>query len=191
MADSLTFRTRYFDAGTGSVLHSGIYNREFSSMLASVAAAGLTYMALVNRGGSGWPAFAGLLGVALITFPLFRRYVFREQYLRTVFDKTQGRVSVFREGLYGRVVEDFPLAEIGNVLIETKRTVVENTDGVEFVKKISLQHHTAIPGFGEENALYLLTLKLAGGRDLIIFAGESMEDAISAHAVIKKFIENI
>ncbi len=160
-------------------------------MLASVAAAGLTYMAIASRGGSGLPAFAGLLGVALITFPLFRRFVFREQYLRTTFDRPRGKVSIFREGLYCRMVGGFPLADIKSILIETKKTAVENADGVEFVKKISLQHHTAIPGFGEENALYLLTLKLAGGRDLIIFAGKSMEDAISAHAVIKKFIENI
>ncbi|MBA4374179.1 MAG: hypothetical protein C0402_15115 [Thermodesulfovibrio sp.] len=185
----MIFRTAYFNAGADSVLHSGIYNREFSSMLGSLGVASLAYAAISMSGGPRLAAFAALVSLALVSFPFFRRYIFREHFLTTAFDKKSGRVQISREGLVNRILAGFPLSDIRTVLIRTKKTSIENTDGVDFVKKISLQHHTAIPGFGEETSLFMLTLTLADGTNKIIFADTCMQDVIEAHGRVQNFLD--
>ena len=185
----MIFRTAYFHAGTGSVLHSGIYNREFSSMLASLGMAGLAYAVISMSGGTALVSFGVLIALALVSFPFFRRYIFREQFLITTFDRNSGMVSIRQEGLFPRVVAGFPITDIRTVLVRTKKSTIENTDGVEFVKKISLQHNTAIPGFGDESSLFILTLLLADGTDRIIFADTCMQDVIEAHGRIQNFLD--
>lgn len=185
----MILRTANFFAGADSVLHSGIYNREFSSMLGSLGIAGLAYAAVSLSGGTRLLSFAALIGLALLCFPLLRTYIFREQLLLTTFDRSAGTVTIEQKGLLNRRVAAFPLADLRTVLIRTKKTVIENTDGVDFVKKISLQHHTAIPGFGEETSLFLLTLTQSGGTDSIIFADTCMQDVIEAHGRIIDFLD--
>jgi hypothetical protein len=187
--NSLIFRTGYFHTGTGSVLHSGIYNREFSSMLGSLGMAGLAYAVISMSGGSRLVSFAALIVLALVSFPLFRRYIFREQFLITAFDKNSGMVLIRQEGLIRRMVAGFPIADVRAILIRTKKSSIENTDAVEFVKKISLQHNTAIPGFGDDTSLFLLTLTLADRTDRVIFADTCMQDVIEAHGRIADFLD--
>ncbi len=185
----MIFRTASFDASAGSVLHSGIYNREFSSMLGSLGLAGLAYAVVRMGGGPAAVSFAVLIGLALVSFPLFRRFIFREQFLVSTFDSSTGQVSIRLEGLFPRTVDGFPLRALRTVLVRQKKETIENTDGVEFVKKISLQHNTAIPGFGDETTLFLLTLILADGSERVIFAETCMQDVIEAHGRIQHFLE--
>jgi len=185
----LIFRTSYFSVSGSSVLHSGIYNREFSSMLSSMAAAGAAYAFMALRGSGKIYAFGVLAAVALLSFPIFRQYVFRDRTLVTTLDGDSGRVRISLEGFRRRLVADILMSDVKDLLIETKKPLVSNADGVAFVKKISLQHNTPIPGFGDETLLYMLTLKLADGSDRVIFADSSMTDAVRAYDSIKAFLE--
>lgn len=184
----LVLRTERFTSGKGSVLHSGIYSRELASILASLAFAGMVYLVLVMNFGKT-AAFAVLFGVLFIAgFPVFRKYVFRDKYMETVFDRTTGRVEISMSGIIKRKRDAFPAGEIKNVLIETRKTSVANPDGVEFIEKISAQHGVVIPGFGEETVQYLLTLKLADGTDRMIHAGEDRDEVIEAYEEIKEYL---
>lgn len=186
---SLVFRTADFSVGKGSVLHSGIYNREFASMLASFAAAMAGYGLLVLGFGRKTGFYFAAMFFFIGAFPLFRMFVFKERFLEARFDCSAGIAQISVPGPAGNRTEKFPLSSIGNVLIETKKFGVENPDGVEFVEKISAQHGMVIPGFGEEKVLYVLKLILEDGSDRLIYAAETMEDAMSVHEKIKEFLK--
>jgi hypothetical protein len=122
-------------------------------------------------------------------FPLIRTFIFRERYLEAVFDPAAGKVEIFIAGVTRRKKESIALADIGQVLIESRKQKIENPDGVEFVEKISLQHGMAIPGFGEETVRYLLKLKLADGSYRTIYADKDMHAAMEAHGEITAFLK--
>jgi hypothetical protein len=187
---TFVFRTASFSDGTTSVLHSGIYNREFASALASFAVGGVAYMVLAWNSEKTVLASAAFIVVFAAGFPLFRRFVFKEKYAEAVFDAAKGEAEIFLIGMTRRKKENIPLAEITQVVIESRKKAIENPDGAEFVEKISLQHGMSIPGFGEETVLFLLKLKLRDGSDRTIYADTNMQDVISAHEEIKNFMEN-
>ncbi|MDP2156082.1 MAG: hypothetical protein Q8K68_00035 [Nitrospirota bacterium] len=185
----LVFRTTKFIAEQGSVLHSGVYNREFSSWLASFTFAGIAYFFLVMSFGKEVVFYAISLVLFIGTFPLFRTYVFREQFLETVFDRAEAKAVIIRHGIRKKVLETIPLSDIKGLWIDTQKTEIVNRDGVEFVQKISAQHNAAIPGFGEETTFYSLKLKRAEKTDRTIFAESSMQDVISVYDEIKEFLK--
>lgn len=158
-------------------------------MLGSLGMAGLAYAVITMSGGSGVAAFAALLVLALVSFPFFRRYIFREHFLRTTFDKAAGTAGIGQEGFFRGTSAGIPLADIRQIVIRTRKSAIENTDAVEFVKKISLQHNTAISGFGDDTSLFMLTLVLADGSERIIFADTVMQDVIEAHDRISTFLD--
>lgn len=185
----LVFRTSSYVADKGSVLHSGIYNREFSSWLASFTFAGIAYFFLVMSFGEKIGFFSLCLVLFIGTFLLFWKYVFREQFLETVIDRTEAKVIIIRHGIRKKVLETIPLSDITGLWIDTQKTEIVNRDGVEFVQKISAQHNAAIPGFGEETTFYSLKLKRAEKTDRTIFAESSMQDVISVYDEIKEFLK--
>ena len=187
--DILIFRTPNFSAERGSVLHSGIFNREFSSALSSLAVAGLAYMAAVINLRRGLLPHVIFLLVFVPGFLFLRRFVFKEKLLEVHFDRHTGKTELFIAGITRRKKDSFPISAINNVLIGQKKTAVVNPDGVEFVEKISSQHGMVIPGFGEEKIFFLLTLTLTDGTDRLIFADSNMRDVMEAHAEIKEFLE--
>lgn len=188
-ASRLIFRTTRFVADTGSVLHSGIYNREFSSVLASCALAGIAYFLLVMNYGKETVFYAVFLLLFIGTFPLFRTYVFKERSCETVFDRTAATVEIRHAGIGSKVLLNKPLESIRGIWIDTKKTEVVNRDGVAFVEKISAQHGTVIPGFGEEKTFYTLKLRFTDGTEQTIFADSSVQDVIAAHDEIKGFLK--
>ena len=188
-AARLVFRTTHFAADKGSVLHSGIYNREFSSVLASFALAGIAYFLLVMSFGKETVFYAVFMVLFIGTFPLFRRYVFRELYREAVFDRTAATVEIRREGMRSKVLLNRALESIRGIRIDTKKTEVVNRDGVAFVEKISAQHGTVIPGFGEEKTFYSLKLRFADSTEQTLFADSNMQDVIAVHDEIKSFLK--
>ncbi len=185
----LTFRTASFSDETASVLHTGIYNREFASVLASLALAGFVYLLLETHFEKTVLFNIVFIVVFIGGFPLFRTFIFRERYLETVFDTAAGKADLFFAGVTRRKKESIALADIGQVLIESRKQKIENPDGVEFVEKISLQHGVAIPGFGEETVRYLLKLKLADGTYRTIYADKDMHAVMEAHGEITAFLK--
>jgi hypothetical protein len=187
-ATTLVFRTTSFRADKGSVLHSGIYNREFSSVLASFASAGLAYFSLVRSFGKEPFFYPVFLFLFIVTFPLFRKFVFRERFLETVFDRSGAKATISLSWIRKNILESLPLTKITGIRIDTKKTEVVNRDGVEFVEKISAMHGTVIPGFGEETVFYSLKLRLADGTDRTIFADRDMRVVLSVHDEMKEFL---
>jgi hypothetical protein len=185
----LVFRTANFIAGQGSVLHSGVYNREFSSWLASFSFAGIAYFFLVMSFGKEIVLYAVFMVLFIGTFPLFRKYIFREQLLETVINRAEATTTLIRHGIRKKVLETIPMADITGLWIDTQKTEIVNRDGVEFVQKISAQHNTVIPGFGEEKTFYSLKLRSADRTDRTIFAERSMQDVISVYDEIKEFLK--
>ncbi len=186
---ALVFRTAYYSDETLSVLHSGIYNREFASVLASLAAAGLVYLLLETHFEK--TVLFNIIFIIIFVggFPFFRTYIFREKYMEIVFDPGAGQARIFLSGIVKRRKETIPLKDIVQVLIESRKQKVENPDGVEFVEKISLQHGVAIPGFGEETVRYLLKLKLDDGAYRTIYADRDMHSVMEAHGEIMAFLK--
>jgi hypothetical protein len=188
-AARLVFRTTSFVADRGSVLHSGIYNREFSSVLASFALAGIAYFLLVTGFGKKAVFYAVFMVLFIGTFPLFRTYIFRERYAEAVFDRATATVEIRRSRIRRKVLLNKPLESIAGIRIDTTKTEIVNRDGVEFVEKISAQHGTVIPGFGEEATFYSLKLKFADGTESILFADRNMQDVLTVHDELKEFLK--
>jgi len=186
---TLVLRTTSFVAEKGSVLHSGIYNREFSSLLAAFTFAGIAYFFLVMRFGKALVFYALSLVLFVAAFLLFRMFVFRERYLETVLDKAGAKAVISLRWIRKKVLDCVPLTDITGIRIDTKKTEVVNRDGVEFVERISAMHGTVIPGFGEDTVFYTLNLRLADGTDRTIFAHSSMQDVMAVYDDIKKFLE--
>ena len=185
----LAFRTTRYAADRGSVLHSGIYNREFSSVLASFALAGIAYFLLVMSFGKKTAFSAVFLLLFIGAFPLFRTYIFKERYYEAVFDRASATVEIRRSGIGSKVLLNRPLAGISSIWIDTETTAIENRDGVAFVEKIAAQHGTVIPGFGQEKVFYTLKLRFSDGLEQALFADGSMQDVIAAHDRIKGFLK--
>lgn len=186
--DILIFKTSNFTADRGSVLHSGIYNKEFASALSSLCIAGLSYMVVVMNFRKGVLSHVVFLVVFAAGFLFLRSFIFKEKYMETVFDRSAGRAEIYLAGMTKKRKDRIAIRDIGNILIEQKKSSVENPDAVEFVEKISSQHGMAIPGFGEEKIFFLLKLKLSDGTDRLIFADSDMHDVIRAHDEIKEFL---
>jgi hypothetical protein len=185
----LFFMTSAYRTEIDSVLHSGIYNREFSSVLAAAAVAGTIYVVAAMNDGSALIQWLAFLLVFTGGFPLFRTFVFRESEMEVVFDRAAGHADISLIRIKKRLKEMIPLSSIKDISIESRRRKVENPDAVEFVEKISLQHGTVIPGFGKETVIFLLKLHLDDGSERIIFSDDRMQDVIAAHDEVKEFLK--
>ncbi len=185
----LVFSTSLFSAERESVLHKGIYSKDFASALTSLSVAGLVY-AMLALNFRRTIFFHVVFAIIFIGgYPIFRTLVFRDRLLEALFDRARGLAEISVTGLLRRQSESLPLSAVKNVLIETKKIGIENPDAVEFVEKISAQHGTVIPGFGEERTFFMLKLKLADGTDRMIYADTDMQDVMEAHGQIKEFLK--
>jgi hypothetical protein len=186
--DKLIFTTPSFTDELDSVLHSGIYNREFTSMLASAAVAGGVYVLVAMNINNTLVSSMLFLLVFAAGFPFFRKYIFRERLMEVVFNKAAGKAVIYKTLVTKKVKETIVLGSIKDISIESRKREVENPDAVKFIEKISLQHGTVIPGFGEEKVLFLLKLYLMDGSERTIYSDKTMQDVISAHDEIKGFL---
>lgn len=187
--DKLIFATPAYKAGPDSVLHSGIYNREFSSALASAAMAGIAYVLVAMNTDNTVVRSLAFLLVFTGGFPFFRKFVFKEGRLEVVFDTASGEAKIYTSWITKRLKKTISIKNIKDISIESRKYEVENPDAVRFVKHISLQHGAVIPGFGEEKVLFLLKLHLSGGSEKIIYADNTMQDVLCAHDEIKEFLK--
>lgn len=189
----LIFATPSFRVGPESVLHSGIYNREFSSVLASAAIAGIAYvLAAVNTGSTIANTIVRAMVFLLVFgggFPFFRKFVFREGLREVVFNTASGEAKVYTSWITKKLDETIPINNIQDISIEGRKREIDNPDAVRFVKQISLQHGTVIPGFGEEKTLFLLKLHLSDGSERTIYSDNEMQDVLSAYDDIKGFLK--
>jgi len=187
--DRLIFTTPAFKVGPDSVLHSGIYNREFSSMLASATVAGMIYVIAVMNSLNTLISSMIFLVLFAAGVLFFRKFIFRESLMKVVFDAASGEAKIYTTWITERLRETIPMRSIKEIKIERIKQEVQNPDAAQFVEKISAQHGTVIPGFGKEKVLFLLKLLLADGTERTIYSDEAMQDVISAHGEIKEFLK--
>ncbi len=171
--NSLTFRTSSFKAEKTSVLHSGVYTREFSSMLFASAACVLFYL-MTGLIHSKTPLMRYFILVTLfvITFLGANRYIFNERYLEAFFDRTAKTITIERSGLIIKRKEKIPFSNLTSVEIDTKKYTPVNVDGIDFVQKISAQHGSPVPGLSEAEEFVTLVLRLNDGTDRVIYAAK-------------------
>jgi hypothetical protein len=185
---TLVFRTAAFRAEKGSMLHSGIYNRELTSSLASGSVLVVLVLGLLFGGVKLilWHYIA-LSALFFGLFILFRLYVFYEEYLEVVIDKAQQTVSIFRRSLLKKRY-DFALSDITAIKSGYKLLVPENPDGIQVIEKIALQHGTVIPGFGEVKEFHTVHFEIKGDETVMVFAARDKMEASYVIETFKKYI---
>ncbi len=185
----LVFKTASFSTEGGSVLHSGIYNRELASSLAAGAvmvAAGFFF-----AGHFRMTAVHFVLAIFSFAalFIIFRIYVFREPMLETVFDQNKGIITLSLKKLIGRKVQSFSVKELSGIRLGQVTIQPQNIDGIKFVEKIALQHGTVIPGFGKREDFYTVQLDFHD-KEITLFSAKERQSAQAVADELKRFINN-
>jgi hypothetical protein len=185
----LAFRTNSFRAEKGSVLHSGIYNRETASVFAAGAC-----LILLGFFFAAMPHFsivysAAVLLLFVLFFLFFRTFVFPEAVLQVVVDRRNNVVTVARteSRLHsGKML--FPLAELWNIREDCKEFTLENSDGRRFVEKISVQHGAVIPDFGTPAQLYTVEFEFMNASGVMVFSSGDCSEAADVAGTFKNFL---
>ena len=168
--DSLIFRTSSFRAEKTSVLHTGVYTKEFSSMLTASAVSALAYMVMSGIAESKTSSYVATIATFITVFLGSRKFIFRDTYLEADFNSTKRTVSICRPGIFHNNTEAIPFDTILSVEIGSNKFIPENRDGIDFVQKISAQHGSAVPGLSETEEFITLRLILTDGSERTIYA---------------------
>jgi hypothetical protein len=166
----LTFTTASFKAEKTSVLPSGVYSKEFSSMMLASALCTFVYMFTDFINSTALRSAIFLLFFILFFFGT-RKYIFYDKKLKVKFNNNANTVLITRPGIILSKTEELPFSKIRSVEIGNKIFTPDNPDGVAFVEKISAQHGSFVPGLGDEEEFVTLSLKLYDGTERVIFAG--------------------
>lgn len=185
----LVFRTSSFKAEKGSVLHSGIYNRELSSTLAAGALVMLLGFFFSVRFKITAVHFIVALLLFVIFFIVFRTYIFLETVLCVAVDKKNGNIDIALERIFGKKRITSPLSELDNIRQGYLAVTPENPDGIRLVEQVALQHGTVIPGFGKTSEFYTVELEFKDGRRFTIFSSEEPSMAEDIATRFKNFIK--
>jgi len=182
--DKISMKTPFFRAEKGSILHSGIYNRELASSLASGAVLVILYFLLRPKPSISL-FISGILIFGLGTF-IFRMFLFNEQILELDIDRAEGKIYISIKRVF-RSKKLYPLSELKGV--EKGHIIItpENPDGIRVVEKIALQHGTVIPGFGEKKEYYTIQLNI-GGDKVVVFSSRLEKEADRLREELIKFL---
>lgn len=169
-------QTSSFKVDRGSVLHSGIFNKELASSFVSAVFIVIYLISMAVLGEIGLIHYLVAAVIFVIIFPLSRTFIFKAPVLITEVDKGSGVVTLtLKRNLGSRVIgKDF--SELRQFDVEYIRIEPENPDGVAVVEKIALQHGTVIPGFGEVKEFYNVVARFADS-DQVVFTTTSDAEA--------------
>lgn len=184
----LIFRTSSFTSERGSILHSGIYNRELASVLAASLISGGVFVFLSFSAGNKLLLYLLPLFIFIVTFLFFRTMVLREPQLSAMFDKGSGQVSIAIRKPFSLVKSSFPITSMSDVILNHNEFEPMNPDGIAVVEKIALQHGTVIPGFGEKEEFYDVELSFGPEKSIRIFSSREREVALEILNKIKAFL---
>ncbi len=187
----LIFRTTSFKAEKGSVLHSGIYNRELSSSLAAGALVMLLGFFFALRFKTTAVHFIVALLLFAVFFIVFRTYIFLETVLCVAVDKKNGNIDIALEKIFGKRRITFPLSELDNIRQDYLVVTPENPDGIRLVEQVALQHGTVIPGFGMTAEFYTVEMEFKNGKRITIFSSEDPSMAENIRAKLSGFIGQV
>lgn len=185
----IILKTTSFRADKGSVLHSGIFNRELaSSFLAAIAAVSvLMVIAVRHEPVVGHYILSAVIFILL--FPIFRVYLFRRAELETVIDRASETVEISLKETLRRKKLRLPLGSLIDIVIKLKKIEPQNPDGVAFVEKVALQHGTVIPGFGKTEEFFNIELQFENEKHTVM-TSKSESEAESVVSKLKSFINS-
>lgn len=184
--DTLTFKTPFYKAERGSILHKEIFNLELASLLASLVPGAVVFIVLSSKTRTlvlpSLFAFFTLIG----GFILFRIFVFIKRELKFAIHKKSG--SVFLRMPF-RKVKVFRISDVKNVEAKMERFSPENPEGMALVEKIALHHGQVVPDFGSPGEIYSVNMELRNGAIFRIYAGPDKDSAADVTTRIKEFLE--
>jgi hypothetical protein len=171
--DRLVFTTSSFRAEKTSVLHSGVYTREFSSMLFASAVAVFVHMAIssININTAVY-RYLIIIFLFVVSFLGANKFIFKKTHIEVIFDKPEKTAIITRYGIIIKKTEEIPFSSIKSVELGSRKFIPENIDGIEFVQRISAQHGSAMPELTDVEEFITLSLKLTDGSERIIYAGK-------------------
>jgi hypothetical protein len=184
----LTLFSSSFRPEKGSVLHSGVFNRELSSFIAAAAILTIIGFFFARYGSPRIPhAVAGVVLFVLLSL-LFRKYLFHEPELKAIFDASTGSVTIARRGVLFQKRAAYPLAAISGMAVNRVVLRPENPEGIEIVEKIALHHYTVLPGFGEADEFFIVQLDF-GRQTEVLFSTRKGEEAEEVLGKLKGFMD--
>ena len=191
--DKLVFKTSSFKAERTSVLHSGVYSKEFSSMLLASATALGAYILTDSR--PPLLRYIILIIIFALSFIGAHTFIFKERELQVVFDRKDRTAHLIQSGLLMKKREKVPFADITSVIVGSRQFTPQNIDGINFVQKISAQHGSAVPGLGEAEEFITLSLLLTDGSERMIYAARLEGGKVDGEPgmpvqEIREFLEN-
>ncbi len=186
----LRFRTSSFRPERGSILHSGIYNRELSSVLSASVIAGVCFFILSLTIKNNAIIYIITLFIFTMAILFFRAVIFKEPYIEVVFDRDSGIVSIILKRPFKTLHRKFPIIP-DNITLSHMEFEPTNPDGIEVVERVALQHGTVLPGFGEKKDFYNLELSMIDKgteEQVIIFTTGKKGEAEEVMSKIKGFL---
>lgn len=184
----LILRTSSFRPERGSILHSGIFNRELASVLSASVIGGVSFVLLSFILGNKVILYIISLVLFTLSFLFFRIVVFKESDLETVFDKDSGLISINLKGPLRTKHKTFPIITKDNIFLSHVEYEPSNPEGIEVVERVALQHGTVIPGFGEKKEFYNVDLLFKDGEKVTIYSSKEKDDAEEIIRKIKTFL---
>lgn len=184
----LILRTSSFRPERGSILHSGIFNRELASVLSASVIGGVSFVLLSFILRNKVILYIISLVLFTLSFLFFRIVVFKESDLETVFDKDSGLISINLKGPLRTKHKTFPIITKDNIFLSHVEYEPSNPEGIEVVERVALQHGTVIPGFGEKKEFYNVDLLFKDGEKVTIYSSKEKDDAEEIIRKIKSFL---
>ncbi|MBF0402472.1 hypothetical protein [Candidatus Magnetominusculus xianensis] len=172
VSKSLLFTTSAFKSEKGSVLHSGIYNREMAS---TFVAAGAAFSYFVVAALSGWLSYIHYAITAVlfaVIYPLSWLYIFRKAAIAVFLDNDNDIAAIAIKGTFRKKKIFKALSQLKDIRVTHREIETGNPDGVAFVEKIALQHGTVIPGFGAAQHIYSVELVFDDAQITVYSSGD-------------------
>lgn len=185
--DILRLRTSSFRPEMGSILHSGIFNRELASVLSASVVGGACFIILSFSIRNNTLIYIITLLIFTIAILFFRAVIFKEPYIETVFDRDSGITFIIIKRPFKTIHRKFTILP-DNIILSHLEIEPTNPDGIEVVERVALQHGTVIPGFGEKKEFYNLELPLADGQRVTIFTTGKKDEAEEVMSKINNFL---
>ncbi|MBF0459359.1 MAG: hypothetical protein HQK99_15825 [Nitrospirae bacterium] len=184
---SLIFRTTAFKALKGSVLHSGVYNREMASTFVAAGAAFSYFAAIALSGHMKYIHYAVTAVLFAVFYPLSWLYIFRKPALAVFLDNDNDIAAIAIKGtLYKKRILK-TLTQLKEITLRHVEIEAGNPDGVAFVEKIALQHGTVIPGFGAAQHVYTVEL-VFDDVSIAVYCSGDKDKAIAVVSGFKNYL---
>lgn len=184
--ETLCLVTSSFKAERRSVLHSGIYTKELSSMFAAfiISSIYLIYESYACQ--LYWLNYIIAGAGFILLFPIIRIFVFKEHKMTVVFNKDNNLITITQSCIIDKKIQERRLSSLSEIMIDHKMIEPQNQDGIEFVKKISLAHGAPMPDLGSIEHFYNILLVFPQG-NFMIFSSSDLNETQELVKTIRDF----